>query len=65
MLVDFSLAKQVIKNAYNGDSDKNLMLDSTANDCNNSKNKSEVFSDDDSDDNGNGDFIHAGSGNGK
>lgn len=49
MVVDMSLAKQVIKNAYNGEGGKDLMLDSNQD---TSKIKSEVLSDEDSDENG-------------
>lgn len=59
IVVDLSLAKQVIRNAYIGDTGKDLMLDSN-HDL--SKIKSEVLSDEDSDDNG--DNGNSGSGNG-
>jgi len=48
MVVDLSLAKQVVKNAYNGESGKDLLLDSN---LDSSKIKSELLSDEDSDDN--------------
>jgi hypothetical protein len=59
MVVDLSLAKQVVKNAYNGESGKDLLLDSN---LDSSKIKSELLSDEDSDDNS--DVFNASTSNG-